>query len=236
MKRLFDWIRSGLRRGNTLSTAGAGVLVLGALLVGFAIFSNFSSKSQLPESSTIVSSSEPSSASAAVSSEPVSSVISSSSQSEEEKPLLYPTDRLFVTRGRQEYTDGAMVLRVPRLDLVAPVMNGTDDQALKKGVGLYEYAQLPGEENSNVSIAGHRDIYGCEFYYIDTVTDGDLLYLEYDGIVYTYRYLNTEIVAADDWGPIYSKEFSCLTLTSCHPIGTSQKRMIVTAELVSSTA
>ena len=212
------------------------MLVLGALLVGFAIFSNFSSKSQLPESSTIVSSSEPSSATAAVSSEPVSSVISSSSQSEEEKPLLYPTDRLFVTRGRQEYTDGAMVLRVPRLDLVTPVMNGTDDQALKKGAGLYEYAQLPGEENSNVSIAGHRDIYGCEFYYIDTVTDGDLLYLEYEGIVYTYRYLNTEIVAADDWGPIYSKEFSCLTLTSCHPIGTSQKRMIVTAELVSSTA
>ena len=235
MKRLFDWIRSGLRRGNTLSTASAGMLVLGALLVGFAIFSNFPSKSQLPESSAIVLSSEPSSVSSAVS-EQVSSAVVSSSQSEEEKPLLYPTDRLFITRGRQEYTDGSMVLRVPRLDLVAPVMNGTDDQALKKGVGLYEYAQLPGEGNSNVSIAGHRDIYGCEFYYIDTVTDGDLLYLEYDGIVYTYRYLKTEIVAADDWGPIYSKEFSCLTLTSCHPLGTSQKRMVVTAELVSSAA
>ncbi|WP_101908910.1 class E sortase [Marasmitruncus massiliensis] len=232
MKRLSEWMRSVIKKGNMLSLTGAGLFVLGALLIGFAVFSNFfASKSQLPESPVIVSSSESSSESSAV-----SSAVVSSSQPEEEAALLYPTDRLFITRGRQEYTDGAMILRVPRLDLEAPVMSGTDDQALKKSVGLYEYAQLPGEGNSNVSIAGHRDIYGCEFYYIDTVTDGDLLYLEYDGTLYTYRYLKTEIVEADDWGPIYSKEFSCLTLTSCHPIGTSQKRIIVTAELVSSAA
>lgn len=232
MKKLLEWVRSGIKRGNLLSLAGAGLFVLGALLIGFAVFSNFfASKSQLPESPAIVSSSESSSESSAV-----SSAVVSSSQPEEETALLYPTDRLFITRGRQAYTDGAMILRVPRLDLEAPVMSGTDDQALKKSVGLYEYAQLPGEGNSNVSIAGHRDIYGCEFYDIDTVTDGDLLYLEYDGTLYTYRYLKTEIVEADDWGPIYSKEFSCLTLTSCHPIGTSQKRIVVTAELVSSAA
>ncbi len=237
MKRLSEWIRSVIKRKNLLSLAGAGLFVLGALLIGFAVLSKLpASKSQLPESPAIVSSSESSLQSSAVSSEPVSSADLPSSQPEEEAALLYPTDRLFITRGRQEYTDGTMILRVPRLDLEAPVMNGTDDQVLKKGVGLYEYAQLPGGGNSNVSIAGHRDIYGCEFYYIDTVTDGDLLYLEYDGTLYTYRYLNTEIVAADDWGPIYSKDFSCLTLTSCHPIGTSQKRIIVTAELVSSAA
>ncbi len=234
MNQFLDWIKSTFK--NKYSVIGTALFVLGLLIFLYAVYLNFSAHTNrntesISESAHSAEASLPQSS--AIDLEPESSSFSASSQPESES-IVYPTDRLFLTKSRQDYTDGKMVLRIPRLELEVPVMGGTDDESLKKGVGLYEYAQLPGESNCNVSIAGHRDIYGCEFYYIDQITDGDLLYLEYNGTCYTYEYKQTEIVAADDWGPIYSKDFSCLTLTSCHPIGTSQKRMIVTAELISS--
>jgi sortase A len=165
-----------------------------------------------------------------------SSQLEKISSSEAEKPVgvRYPTDRLFITQERKSYQDGQITLRVPRLDLDVPVLGGTSLDTLKKGVGLYEYAQMPAWGNSNVSIAGHRDIFGNEFYYINTITQDDLLYLTYQDTLYTYRYVGTQIVASDDWSPIFCKEYACLTLTSCDPIGTSRNRIIVTARLIDS--
>ncbi|MEM1483340.1 class E sortase [Oscillospiraceae bacterium PP1C4] len=241
MNRLPEWVNNMRKKWNIRAVAGIALLVLGIMLVGYHIKASNAGawlRAEKYESSVLQASSQPLSQapqSQEESSAPPQSEIESSAPSQPvEEEVVYPTDVLFITLERESYVDGAMVLRVPRLELETPVMDGTDEQALKKGVGLYEYAQTPGEGNCNVSIAGHRDIHGCEFYNIDKVTDGDLLYLEYNGMLYTYQYKQTEIVQADDWSPIYCKTFSCLTLTSCHPIGTSQKRIIVTAELVSS--
>lgn len=145
----------------------------------------------------------------------------------------FPTDKLFITAGRQGYASGELRLVIPKLELDVPIQNGVDEATLKEGPGLYDYAQLPSKGNSNVSIAGHRDIYGSHFYYVDTLAPGDLFYLVYHGEIYQYAYYSTQVVEADDWGPIYSKEFSALTLTSCTPIGTSLNRIIITAKLVS---
>lgn len=149
-----------------------------------------------------------------------------------------PHDKLFITPERQAYQDGDLRLIIPRLELDREVLNGTSAEVLKRGVGLYDYAQLPGEGNRNVSVAGHRNgrkngIVNdhAPFYYIDTLEEGDFLYLRDDEKIYQYCYEDTSIVEADDWGPIYSQGFSCLTLTSCHPIGTTDRRIIVRARL-----
>lgn len=149
-----------------------------------------------------------------------------------------PHDKLFITGERQFYENGDLTLVVPRLDLTVEVWNGTSLRVLDNAVGLYDYAQLPGTGNRNVSIAGHRDRWvngrstdDAPFYYIDTLTYGDYLYLYDDTSIYQYEYKDTKIVEANDWGPVYSQGFSCLTLTSCHPIGVSTQRIVVRAEL-----
>lgn len=233
---MLNWIRAVLKKKSAVfSTA---LVVLGICLLIYAGYTRFFAhptpqrQEERPISSSLDASDSQSSSEESTPSSTTSQPESSLPKTEEIP--MYPTDQLFLTKSRQNYWDGDLVLRIPRLDLETPVMDGTDEESLKNGVGLYEYAQLPGENNCNVSIAGHRDIYGCEFYYIDQITDGDLLYLVDQTTVYTYQYKQTDIVEADDWGPIYCKDYSCLTLTSCHPIGTSQKRIIVTAELISS--
>jgi LPXTG-site transpeptidase (sortase) family protein len=149
-----------------------------------------------------------------------------------------PYDKLFITPERQSYESGDLKLIIPKLDFKEGVENGTDTESLNLGPGLYEYAQLPGDGNRNASIAAHRNtsrngkIGVWFFYYIDTLTTGDYLYLVDDSNIYQYEYEKTTVVDPYDWGPIYSQGYSCLTLTSCEPIGISTHRIIVLSKLI----
>ncbi|MDD3193193.1 MAG: class E sortase [Oscillospiraceae bacterium] len=145
----------------------------------------------------------------------------------------YPVGKLVVTTDREDYENGSMRLVIPILNQDVLVQSDVDTESLRSGPGLYEYSQLPAPDtNANVSIAGHRDIEGAEFYYIDRLTDGDLMYLVYQEQVYVYLYESTQIIQSDDWNPIASKEYPCLTLTSCDPVGTFVNRIVVTGRLV----
>lgn len=148
-----------------------------------------------------------------------------------------PYDKLFITKERKEYKTGDLTLIIPKLSLKEPVQDGTDTTSLNKGPGLYDYAQLPGEGDRNVSIAAHRNksrngvISEWFFYYIDTLCEKDYIYLTDKETIYRYRYDQTTIVEENDWSPIYSQGVSCITLTSCEPIGVADHRIIVRAIL-----
>ena len=145
----------------------------------------------------------------------------------------YPVGKLVVTTDREDYQSGDLRLLIPVLAQDLSVQDDVDSGSLRIGPGLYEYSQLPAADtNANVSIAGHRDVEAAEFYYIDRLSDGDLLYLLYKEKVYVYLYESTEIIQVDNWDPIACKEYPCLTLTSCDPIGTFINRIVVTGRLV----
>ena len=156
--------------------------------------------------------------------------------------IVYPVgDYLVITPEREKYKDNDLILSIPRLDLEVPVLGLPDpndvgedavDVRLRDGVGLFYCAQLPGAENANVSIAGHRDIYGNEFYYLDTLTNGDLIYLIWQGKRYTYEYYETLITGPTDWTALMIRNFSAVTLQTCTPIGIASHRMFVTGKLV----
>lgn len=135
---------------------------------------------------------------------------------------------------RQELTDladGEMVLKIPSIAVDAPVLNGTSVKNLKKSVAAYDIADLPGKGNRNLSIAGHRDIYGAEFYNIDKINTDDKMYVFYKDNVYVYTYVDTKICESNDWSRLDRTGKSLLTLTSCHPLHTSEQRIITHAVL-----
>lgn len=178
-----------------------------------------------------------------------------------DEAVTYPKDTMFVCQDRLSYRDNTMTLRVERLslenvpvigefdkDTAARLSSGemtkeeqaaffstsTGDELLKKGIVLLNNASLPGNNtNANVSLSGHRDIYGREFLHIDTLTKGDLLYLTYGGVEYEYEYIDTTICQPDDWSVTYCTDEPLLTLISCDPVGTSLHRIVVRARLVS---
>lgn len=166
----------------------------------------------------------------------ISSQSLSSDSSALNQEIWFPTDQILETTQRKDYEEGSLTLTIARLGISQmPVVDGVDDESLAESVGLHPYSCLPGEaENANVTIAGHRDIYGMEFYYIDTITEGDTIILEFQGMRYTYVYKETFIVDPEEEREssiVLCRDAACVTIFSCDPIGTSLRRMVVVAEL-----
>ena len=143
-----------------------------------------------------------------------------------------PSDALFITEARRSFARGEMRLIIPSIEVDSLIGESTLPDLLTKMPGLFEFSQLPGEGDVNVSVAGHRDIYGKEFFYLDKVASGDYLYVIHDQIVFRYLYKDTTIVHPRDWDVIRPQGMSCLTLVTCDPIGTTLNRLIVRAQLI----
>lgn len=152
------------------------------------------------------------------------------------EPDKFPEDTLFIERDRAEYKDRDLRLIIPSMNINDDVMNGTSNSSLKHGPGLYDVAQMPRPGyNVNTSLAGHRagyGRYGNLFKEIEKLKENDKLYLVDKECIYVYEYLDSKVVEPSDISVLYLQGFTCLTLTSCHPLGNNTQRIVVRAKLI----
>jgi sortase A len=123
------------------------------------------------------------------------------------------------------------VLRIPRIGLEVPVLAGTSEWILDRGVGWIEETARPGD-SGNVGIAGHRDGF---FRGLKDVKLGDALELETPGHRSSYRISRLSIVSPDDTSVLESTLAPTVTLVTCYPfyfVGSAPQRYIVRAVLV----
>ena len=121
------------------------------------------------------------------------------------------------------------VLRIPKIGLEVPVLEGTDDASLDGGVGHIEGTPSPGAPG-NVGIAGHRDGF---FRGLKDVSPGDAI--EVETHTRTYRYVVSGIVVVDpqDVWVLDPTPSDRLTLVTCFPFyytGSAPHRFIVQAQ------
>ena len=107
-------------------------------------------------------------------------------------------------------------LRIPRLDLDMVVVQGTDEESLKKGPGHYPYSFLPGERRL-IYVAGHRTTYGAPFSRIDRLRKGDRVMMELPYATVEYRVTGHRIVPATATEVLRSGRTEVLALQACHP-------------------
>jgi LPXTG-site transpeptidase (sortase) family protein len=138
---------------------------------------------------------------------------------------------LYVTGEREDYLDGSMTLAVPKLGLEAAVSDGTSKADLNRGPSLFEYSNMPGFGDRNVSIAGHRS--RKFFYDLDKPGEGDRVYITYGPKRYTYVFLDRKVIEPTDWSVITNQGFSCCTLITCTPVKIANMRMVVRFKLES---
>jgi sortase A len=127
------------------------------------------------------------------------------------------------------------VLRIPRIGLEVPVLEGTGDWTLNRAVGWIEGTAKPGADG-NSGIAGHRDGY---FRGLKDIRDGDVLEIETLGSVRSYRVTHTWIVEPDDVSVLDPTPSSAVTLVTCYPfyfVGSAPQRFIVRAVLTEQAA
>jgi sortase A len=120
------------------------------------------------------------------------------------------------------------VLRIPRLGLEVPVLEGTDEWTLDRAVGHIEGTDLPGQPG-NVGIAGHRDGF---FRVLKDISEGDRVELALPGSVRLYRVRRLSVVGPDEVSVLARTAEGALTLVTCYPfyfVGPAPRRFIVQA-------
>jgi len=124
-------------------------------------------------------------------------------------------------------------LVIPKIESTLPIIHGTAEEELEKGVGHFAGSVLPGESDNSV-LSGHRD---TVFRRLGEVGKGDLLVVTTSAGEFTYRVNRVRIVDADDRTVIVPKPKATLTVSTCYPfdfIGDAPQRYILVASLVSS--
>ncbi len=123
------------------------------------------------------------------------------------------------------------VLRIPAVELIVPVFDGTSDKNLNRGAGRIEGTAQIGA-SGNVGLAAHRDGY---FRALKDVRVGDDLQLTTPRDVFTYRIVETSIVDPTAVEVLAPTTIPSVTLVTCYPfyfVGSAPQRFIVRAELV----
>ncbi|HXJ86640.1 MAG TPA: class D sortase [Candidatus Binatia bacterium] len=133
----------------------------------------------------------------------------------------------------QHFDPPLAVLRIAKVHLEVPVLDGVDDLTLNRGVGYIPGTSAPGDAG-NIGIAGHRDGF---FRVLKDVSSGDMIELETAEQISIYRVDQIVIVDKHDASVLRPTPVPSLTLVTCYPfyyIGSAPKRYIVIASLVES--
>ncbi|HEU4891161.1 MAG TPA: class D sortase [Vicinamibacterales bacterium] len=120
------------------------------------------------------------------------------------------------------------LLRIARIALEVPILEGTDEWTLNRSVGHIAETAAPGTDG-NSGIAGHRDGF---FRGLKDVRVGETLELETLRGKHTYRIERIWIVAPEDVTVLDPTPAPSVTLVTCYPfyyIGSAPQRYIVRA-------
>lgn len=134
---------------------------------------------------------------------------------------------------------------IPKIKVNAPVIYDetiiNQDQFLKdleSGVVHYPNTALPGQEG-NIVLFGHSSEawwapgnYKYVFTLLDKLQVQDVVYLNYKGTRYVYRIYDIKVVEPNDLSVLNQSSGHVLTLLTCTPVGTSQKRLVLRAEQI----
>lgn len=131
---------------------------------------------------------------------------------------------------------------IDKIDVVAPVIKNVDGRneevymkELEGGVAHYEGTALPGE-NGNIFIFGHSSVvdgglYDEIFSRIDELEIGDHIRIFYEEEEYQYTIFEKKVIAENNLSVLRPTEEEQLTVMTCWPIGSNEKRIVVKARL-----
>ncbi|RYI25789.1 class D sortase [Bacillus infantis] len=124
------------------------------------------------------------------------------------------------------------ILEIPALKAELPIIEGTDEEELEKGVGHYAGTVFPGQKDQ-ILLSGHRD---TVFRKIGELKMGDKLVVKMPYGDFIYEIIDSFIVDADDTTVIKpTAPEEILTLSTCYPfyfVGSAPERYILTAKRV----
>lgn len=125
------------------------------------------------------------------------------------------------------------IIEIPKINLTAPIGQGTDKETLKYTVGHFEKTAMPGQKG-NCCIIGHRSYtYGEFFNRLDEIKEGDKITVSYNNNTYNYIVKKVFVVEPEEISVLEHDNNieSEITLITCTPLRVGTHRLIIKGEL-----
>lgn len=132
---------------------------------------------------------------------------------------------------KSDYAVSQNRLIITKIGVNAPIIQtDSENEGLNKGVWLMPQGVTPGK-TGNTIITGHRFKYlppnNTTFYLFHKLEVGDIVSIIWDKENYYYKIKEIKIVDETDLSVYDGSNDSILTMFTCHPIYSSQKRLVV---------
>lgn len=121
-------------------------------------------------------------------------------------------------------------LLIPRIGLDVVMIEGTGTADLREGPGHWPETPLPGM-GGNFVVSGHRTTYGAPFFKLNQLKPGDEIQVLLPFAAFVYKVTRTIIVLPTETEVVAQRGIEELSLTTCDPIYSARRRLIVQAEL-----
>ena len=104
-------------------------------------------------------------------------------------------------------------IEIPKIELYAPIEEGTSDEILNKSVGHFEETS---RRNGNCGLAAHNRGYKVNYFSrLKELEKGDIVYYFVDGKKYKYEVKDSLIIYETDWSVLEETEDDEITLITC---------------------
>lgn len=123
-------------------------------------------------------------------------------------------------------------VRIPAIGVDEVIRSGVAISVIDRGVAHWAGTSGPGGPG-NMVLAGHRTTHTRPFRDLDRLSTGDLVFVR-DGRGFDLMYRVDEVFVVDptDIWITYDQGSPMLTMFACHPKGSNDQRIVVTAELM----
>jgi sortase A len=123
------------------------------------------------------------------------------------------------------------ILKLPKIDLEVPIIEGINPQNLKYAVGHFSETAGIGKKG-NCAIAGHRSYtYNEYFNRLIEMEVGDQIIVNTKEKEFAYIVYEKKIVEPSEISVLDSTDDATITLVTCHPERSSSKRLVVKGRL-----
>jgi len=125
-------------------------------------------------------------------------------------------------------------LSIPKIFVDGVIYEGEDKTVLEKGLWRRPFSSTP-DRGGNTVIVAHRFLFTegpNTFYHLDKMEEGDTFELTWEDKKYNYKVFEVSIVEPSAIEIEQNTKESIITLYTCTPLWTAEKRLVVKAKLL----
>lgn len=126
--------------------------------------------------------------------------------------------------------ESAALIKILAINVSLDIIEGATWANLAKGPVRLSGSSLIGADGTTV-ISGHRTMYGAPFRDLDKVAPGDTIELYTKKAAFVYRVVGVKSVNPTDTSDVTEDGKPQLILSTCDPIFSAKKRLLVISEL-----